>query len=51
MFTASYNFIHRSITVSAKLCALMGLQDESMLPQEPLVSGVLTAALQPGADC
>lgn len=38
--------------MSVKLCALMGLQDESMLlPQEPLVSGVLTAALQPRADC
>lgn len=37
--------------MNVKLCALMGLQDESTLPRELLVSGVLTAALQPGADC
>lgn len=37
--------------MNVRLCALLGLQDESMLPQELLVSSVLTAALQPGADC
>lgn len=37
--------------MNVKLCALMGLQDESTLPREPLLSSVLMAAPQPGADC